>query len=422
MSQNDPIQLTRDQLLEYFTAAAKPRDAWLVGMEVERMGRDEKGAALPYAREGGPSIRAAIQRYQELRGGLPVLEGPNVIGLNAEWGNISLEPGGQFEWSSRPYTAFDDLADANDEHATAMDRVSRDLGITWLETAVEPELPLDAMPWMPKARYNIMRPFLSARGQLGPRMMTQTAAIQTAFDYADESDWKRKFQAASFLAPLATLLFANSSRIDGAESGWSCYRHAIWRDTDPARCMLPPVVFDADFDLERWLDHVLSVPTIFRHRAKGRVATDGVPFAELMKLEGCDALSPKDWESHVSTIFTEVRSYTYIEIRSADLQPSERAPAVPALWIGLLYDETALDAALELGERWSTYEAWDAAMINAARNGLDAMDAGDRVADLTRRMVEISIDGLRRGAACAGDGRRATTYLERMVEHVGVAG
>ena len=414
-------QLNRSMLLDYFERAAKPRERWMVGMEVERMGRTLAGLPLPYSPPAhdpaAPSVRGAIEAYRELRGGTPVFEGPNIIGLNAEWGNISLEPGGQFEWSSRPYVDLGELIQAADKHHRALQQLAARLKLQWLDVAVEPDLALEQMPWMPKARYNIMRPFLGARGSLAHRMMTQSAAIQVAFDYADPTDWLKKFQTAAFLSPVATALFANSRRIDGTDSGHACYRHVIWQHTDPDRCGLPAAAFAKDFSLDHWLDWLLDVPSIFRHRAKGRVPTEGARFSDLMRLTGCDTVQMKDWESHVSTVFTDVRSYTYLEIRTADLQPAEWVSAVATLWTGLLYDEQSLDQAHELAQRWSSQSSWSEGMAAAARDGLEADCAGTRLAELAGRTVQLAIDGLRRGAACVPAPDGPASLLERFAAH-----
>jgi len=245
-------------------------------------------------------------------------------------------------------------------------------------------------------------------------MMSQTASIQCAFDYGDAGDWARKFRAAAWLSPVATALFANSDRIDGAASGYRSYRQAIWRETDPDRCGLPPVVFEPDFDLQAWLDWVLRVPTIFRHRARGMVPAGGVPFVELLDAAGCEAVRLEDWETHVSTVFTEVRSYSYLEIRSADLQPRHLIAAVPALWTGLLYDETTLDAALELGTAFSTYESWSDGMDVAAREGLDGRCNGRSLRELARSAVELAQRALPRLQGQFGGNPRALDALQRL--------
>ena len=393
--------LTRDQLLNYFLRAARPREGWLVGMEVEKMGRAARdGAPLQYDGEG-PSVLGVLEFIQAHRGGEPILEGDYLIGLDAPWGTITLEPGGQVEWSSRPAKTLPELRSHLDAHLDVMKRAGDALAVRWLDEAVDPDVPLDQMPWMPKARYHIMRPYLGARGRLAHRMMTQTASIQVAFDYSDSDDWREKFLLASFLAPVANALFANSSRIDGADTGYRSYRAAIWRETDPARCGLPEVVFQPHFDLEAWLDHVLDVPTIFRHRSRGLVPAGGIPFSELLERRGCDAPGKDDWETHISTIFTEVRAYTYLEVRSADLLPDDRAFEIPTFWTGLLYDDDSRREALERCSGLAGYAAWSEALIEASKAGLDASPAGISLRELTADILRLAIRGLGDGADSA---------------------
>jgi glutamate--cysteine ligase len=411
MNLGEPGPVTRESLLDYFTQAAKPREHWRVGMEVERMGRDAAtGRPIPYA-GARASVQTVLEDYLVRRGGDPIQEAEHLIGLIGEWGSITLEPGGQVEWSSRPAMTLDELNRELVAHLTTLDATGDALGIRWLDEAVDPELSVSEMPWMPKARYGIMAPFLGARGKLAHRMMTQSASIQVAFDYADPEDWRRKFLAAALLAPLATALFANSSRVDGRDSGYASFRQAIWDQTDPDRCRLPRIVFEPGFGIENWLDWILEVPTIFRHRARGLVPAGGPPFRELMNLRDCDAIRWEDWETHVSTVFTEVRSYTYIEVRSTDLQPPARAFSVPALWTGLLYDDNALSEVLELCAPWASYETWAEAMNTAARQGLDARVAPWDLRELATRVLTIARRGLAE-AACVSDRDAAAAHLD----------
>jgi glutamate--cysteine ligase len=417
MSTGESRPLNRKVLLDYFLRAAVPREEWQVGMELEKMGRSAAtGRPLPYEGEN-PSVLGVLEFLQSERGGDPILEADKLIGIDAPWGTISLEPGGQVEWSSRPCGSLDELGSSLDEHLRSMIEVERALAVRWLVESVDPELPLDAMPWMPKARYKIMRPFLGARGPLAHRMMTQTASIQCAFDYADAGDWTRKFKTASLITPFAVALFANSARIDGADTGYASFRQAIWRETDPARCGLPPVVFDDGFGPEAWLDWVLEVPTMFLHRARGRVPAGGVPFGELLERVGCTAVKHEDWETHISTVFTDVRSYDYIEVRCADLQPDLLALSVPAFWTGILYHEDSLEAALELGGAISSYEEWAEAIDIAARHGLEGRLGRRDMGELVAEALSISLRGLKSGAACAGDAGAGVEAVERLAEH-----
>ena len=403
-------KLTCPQLADYFRQAFRPRDEWMVGIEVETMGRDAGLRPLVYEAKGA-SVRGVIEAYAARRGGALVFEGDRPVGIDAAWGGITLEPGGQVEWSSRPARDLSELATEIDGHLAAMNGVASSLGMSWLDVAVEPDIPLSAMPWMPKARYGIMREIMGRRGRLAHRMMTQTASVQCAFDYASDQDWARKFRAAALLTPVAVALFANSSRVDGTDSGWASYRQAIWRETDPDRCDLPDVVFDSRFGIDAWVEWVCDVPTLFLRRESGLIASGGTPFLALLAQSGCDAVTLDDWELHLSSIFTEVRSYSYIEVRSADLQPGPLILAVPALWTGLLYDDAALDAALALGKPFDSPAAWRRGMDEASRRGLAGVVDGTPIAELAARMVTLSIESLRGGSSCAGTGEAVAALL-----------
>ena len=411
MAVSEPRPLTRELMLDYFLRAARPRENWLVGMELEKMGRAARdGAPLPYVGDG-PSVRKVLEFIQARRGGSPIMEGDHLIGLDAEWGTISLEPGGQVEWSSRPARTLAELETHLNGHLAVMRKAEKALAVRWLEHAVDPDIPLDEMPWMPKARYNIMRPYLGARGRLAHRMMTQTASIQCSFDYSDPDDWREKFRVAALLAPVANALFANSPKIDGADTGYKSYRAITWQHTDPDRCGLPAVVFQPHFGLETWLDYLLHVPAIFRHRARGLVPAGGTPFCELLERTGCDAPRYDDWETHISTIFTEVRAYTYIEVRSADLVRDDRAFQVPTFWTGLLHCDDARREMLERCAAYDDHALWQQALHEAAKHGLDAAIDGVNLRELAAEAIRWSIAGLRGGARCSGDGAEAARPL-----------
>jgi glutamate--cysteine ligase len=407
------VKLSCPELASYFRQAFKPRAEWLVGIEVEMMGR-VAATQLPLAYEAeGPNVRRVIEAYSAARGGALVLEGDRPVGIDAAWGGITLEPGGQVEWSSRPARDLTELAGEIDGHLTAMRGVGASLGVSWLDVAVDPSTPLSEMHWVPKARYGIMREIMAKRGRLAHRMMTQTASVQCAFDYSSDEDWARKFRAAALMTPIAVALFANSSRVDGKESGWASYRQAIWRETDSDRCDLPDIVFRSGFGIDAWVEWVCDVPTLFLRRGNGLIASGGTPLRALLSLCGCDAVTMEDWELHLSSIFTEVRSYGYIEVRSADLQPGPLILAVPAFWTGLLYDDVSLDDALVLGRSFDDPVLWRRGMDEAARHGLSGRIDGVPIAELAARAVARSVEALRAGAPCAGAGD-AVEALERL--------
>jgi glutamate--cysteine ligase len=412
--------LTRDAMIEYFVGAFKPRADWRVGIEAEKIPRRAAtGSPVPYDGHG-PTIRGVLEGLLETLGGNPVYEGEHLIGLDGAWGTVSLEPGGQIEWSSRPAATLDALERELHAYLEALAAAGSAHGVRFLDVGLDPQHPVGAMHWMPKARYKIMRPYMGARGRLAHRMMTQTASIQCAFDFASADDWSRKFRAAVLLAPVAVGLFANSSTVDGRPSGYRSFRQAIWRETEPARCGVPAVVFEPGFGIEAWVDWVCDVPSMFHHRGRGLAPSGGVPFRELLGRTGRDALRPEDWELHLSSIFTEVRSYSYIEVRCADLQPDEGIMAVPAFWTGVLYGDSGPEPAIELGASWSTHEGWVQAMDEAARFGVDGTAGGRALRDLARQALRLSAAGLGRGAPWAGDSDRALGHLQILAERHGL--
>jgi len=415
-----PGALNRQKLVEYFLEARRPRDQWLVGMEVEKLGRDAAtGLPIPY--EGAEaSVRRVLEHYLEVRSGDPIYEGDHLVGIAGEWGTISLEPGGQVEWSSPPCRDLDLLATELSGHLAASREAGRRCGVEWLDLAVDPTTPLGDMPWMPKARYKILGEYLGARGRLAHRMMTQTASIQCAFDFESDADWARKFVAAAVVSPVAVALFANSSRADGAETGYRSFRQRIWRETDPDRCSLPPVVFDPGFGIEAWVDWVLRVPTVFQQRARGLVSAAGVPFQDFLGHKGFTAAGLDAWELHLSTIFTEVRSYSYLEVRCADLQPDPRILAVPALWTGILYHPEALEQAVRACSGHADHAAWLEAMDSAARDALGGSAGRRPLRELAGKILGASIYGLRNGAACAGRAEDPAVPLLRLAHELGL--
>jgi len=411
-------RLSRDRLVEYFLEGAVSRPAWKIGMELEKMGRIVgSGRPIPYDGDG-PTVRDVLEFILERRGGEPIMEAGRIIGISAPWGTITLEPGGQVEWSSSPRRCLVEVEADLDKHLATLRDAGSALGVEWLEVALEPELALSEMPWMPKARYGIMRDYLRSKGRMAHRMMTQSASIQCAFDYADGADWTRKFRAAANLSPVATAMFANSARMDGSDTGYRSYRHPIWRETDDDRCLLPPIVFEDNFAMERWVDWLLDVPLLFRRDGDGLLPPDGRSFRQLLEGPGGSDLQLDDWATHCSSIFTEVRSYTYMEVRSADLQPDDRAFAVPTCWTGTLYDDDALDAALEAGDGLD-HTGWLEAMDSAARLGLDGKQGRFGLRDLAARSLAAAVRAIHCGIPCAGDGA-AVRHLERLAAHLGL--
>jgi glutamate--cysteine ligase len=253
-------------------------------------------------------------------------------------------------------------------------------------------------------------------------MMLRTCTIQTNLDYGSEADMAQKFRVSLALQPLATALFANSPFTQGKPNGFLSYRSHIWSDTDPHRTGMLPFVFEDGFGYERYADYALDVPMYFVYRDGKYIDAAGHSFRDF--LDGNLAVLPgekpteKDWEDHLSTAFPEVRMKSFLEMRGADGGPWNRICALPALWVGLLYDQGALDAAWDVVKDW-TMEERQALRDSVPRLGLDAPIGGGRtLRAIAGQVVDIARAGLASRARLNGSGDNETGYLSFLDEVV----
>ena len=330
-------------------AASRPGD-WRIGTEHEKfVFHLETLESAPY--EGAWGIRALLEGLTRF-GWEPVLENGNPIALAKSDCNISLEPGGQLELSGAPLETIHQTCDEVHTHLAEVKEVAGELGVGLVGLGFHPRARRDEIPWMPKGRYRIMRDYMPKRGALGLDMMVRTCTVQVNLDFESEADMIRKMRVGLALQPVATALFANSPFVEGKPSGYYSYRSHIWEDTDPDRCGILPFVFEDGMGFERYVDYVLDVPMYFVYRDGRYIDASGQSFRDFLdgRLPALPGEKPmmSDWEDHLTTLFPEVRLKRYIEMRGADGGPWRRLCALPALWVGLLYDRGALDAACEL--------------------------------------------------------------------------
>ncbi|MEZ4332067.1 MAG: glutamate-cysteine ligase family protein [Myxococcota bacterium] len=340
-AKDQPIEGPGD-LVAYFRAGEKPRANWRVGTEHEKVGvYADTGDRVPY--EGPYGIAALFDRLVTDGGWERVDERGRTIALDSpSRGSITLEPGGQFELSGAPLHTTDETCRELHAHLEQVKRLSEDFGIAWLALGMDPFHPVDEIPIVPKARYEVMRAYLPTRGALGLDMMHATATVQANFDYANEADMVEKMRLGVSASPVVSALFANSSLSAGRENGFVSKRLMIWRDTDPDRCGQIPFVFEPDFGYERYVRWALDVPLFFVVRDKRYEAGDGTTFRQFME-RGFRGLRPTlgDWETHLTTLFPDVRLKRIIEVRGADVAGAGHICALPAVWKGLFYDADA---------------------------------------------------------------------------------
>jgi glutamate--cysteine ligase len=406
-----PIQ-NRRQLIEYFAAGNKPRADWRMGTEHEKFGFD-KATLKPLPYDGERGVRAMLEGMRRF-GWEPVTEGNNIIALARGKASVTLEPGGQFELSGAPLETMHETAEENDQHIREVNEVAGEIGAGYIGLGFAPEWTREDVHWMPKGRYKIMREYMPKRGKLGLDMMLRTCTVQTNLDFSSEADMVKKFRVSLALQPLATALFANSPFFEGKDSGYKSYRSHIWTDTDPDRCGMLPFVFEDGFGFERYADYMLDVPMYFVYRDGKYVDASGQSFKDYLqgKLPARPGELPtiNDWADHVTTAFPEVRLKRYLEMRGADSGPLPALNALPAFWVGLLYDQTALDAAWDVVKDW-TVEDHDYLRSHTPRNGLATRFQGRPLSDLAREVVEIAHTGLRARKRLDAHGNDETIYL-----------
>lgn len=393
---NPPIT-GKDQLVEYLAAGCKPRSEWRIGTEHEKFAyRVDNLRPLPY--EGDVGIRALLEGLSDKFGWQKLYEGSNPVALKKDGCNITLEPGGQFELSGAPLENIHQTCDEVHTHLAQVKDVAEPLGVHMLGVGFQPKWGRSDISWMPKGRYKIMGAYMPTKGKLGLDMMLRTCTVQVNLDFESEADMVKKFRTSLALQPVATALFANSPFTDGKPNGFLSYRSHIWTDTDPDRCGVPSFVFDEGMSFERYVDYVLDVPMYFIYRDGTYVDVSGQSFRDFMegKLPGRPGELPTmgDWADHLTTLFPEVRLKKFIEMRGADGGPWRSLCGLPALWVGLLYDQETLDAAWDMVKDW-TMEEHDYLRAEVPRQALATPFRDSNVQELARRMVELAEQGLR---------------------------
>jgi glutamate--cysteine ligase len=402
----------RRQLIEYFAAGNKPRANWRMGTEHEKFGYHTK-TLKPLAYDGPGGIRAMLEGLRRF-GWEPVVEGNNPIALLRGQGQHHPRTGGQFELSGAPLETLHETAAENAQHIDEVKQVAGEIGASFIGLGFAPEWTREDMHWMPKGRYKIMREYMPKKGKLGLDMMLRTCTVQTNLDFDSEADMVKKFRVSLALQPIATALFANSPFKEGKDAGFKSYRSHIWTDTDPDRCGMLPFVFEDGFGFERYADYMLDVPMYFVYRDGKYIDASGQSFRDFLKgkLPARPGEKPtiNDWADHVTTAFPEVRLKRYLEMRGADSGPLPALDALPALWVGLLYDQSALDAAWDLVKDWSVADH-DFLRAETPKTGLATMFRGRVLSELARDVVEIAHAGLRARKQLDAAGNDETIYL-----------
>jgi glutamate--cysteine ligase len=414
---SSPVITSKDQLIAFHASGARPKNEWTIGTEHEKFGY-RLDDLRPPSFDGEQGIEALLKGMMRF-GWQAVEENGRVIALLRDGASITLEPAGQFELSGAMLENVHQTCKETNQHLSEVKTVADELGLGFLGMGFQPKWARADMPWMPKGRYKIMRDYMPKVGSLGLDMMTRTCTVQVNLDFESEADMIKKFRVSLALQPIATALFADSPFTEGKPNGYLSYRSHIWTDTDKDRTGMLDFVFEDGFGYERYVDYLLDVPMYFSYRNKQYIDCAGLSFKDFMqgKLAAVPGELPtiNDWSDHMTTAFPEVRLKKYLEMRGADGGPWRRLCALPAFWVGLLYDQQALDAAWDLVKDFSMQER-NALRDGVPKYGLKLPFRQHSVCELAIEALKISALGLKNRARLNRHGDDETVFLHPLME------
>ena len=416
---------SKDQLISYIAEGEKKPSDFKIGTEHEKFPFKIDGNK-PVSYGGEIGVRKLLESFEEY-GWQPVHEDGNIIALTREnslgGGSITLEPAGQFELSGAMLDTVHETFLELVEHKKQVSKIGEKMGLDFLAIGFTPDWSRNEMPIMPKKRYDIMRSYMPTKGDHGLDMMLRSCTSQVNLDYSSEIDMIKKLRLSFLLQPISTALFSNSPFCENSLNGFSSYRSEVWKDTDPDRTGILTFIFDDDMGYERYVDYAMKVPMYFINRNGDYINLTGYSFDDFMngKIESVKDFYPTidDWELHLTTIFPEARLKKFIEMRGADAGSIEHVCALSAFWVGLMYDNNSLNAALELTKDISPEDLVSLRNI-VPKNGLHSKLNTIDIYQLASEILSISKEGLiRRNNLNENnlDESHYLRYLEDVISH-----
>ena len=400
-------QCSAPLFIEHIRQGAKPRSEFLCGLECELFGYDASTFERLNQSQVADVLKSLADEDLYFENGIPT---ELKFESNAR---LTLEPGGQIEFSSAPRKSLSEIENDYKDFLSRLKNFSDERGFMFLAIGFDPIKKIEEQNWYPKPRYEVMRPYLATKGARAWDMMTRTAGIQVNLDYDSEEDLRKKFIVGNLLAPIVTAMFANSPFENGKPSGYKSTRLAAWLQTDDERSGISPIAFNKNFTIEDFVSYALDVPMLFTRRddSYSDKAT-GTPFKKYLEQSRNGSLPIfQDFTDHLTTIFTEARLKQYIELRSMDCGKVEMVLAAQALWKGLLYDKNSLDEALHIAPCLNQNEM-RTLQEKVARDALRAKHESVEVLGLAKEILEIADKGLQRIAP------DETKYLEPLKQQV----
>jgi glutamate--cysteine ligase len=322
----------------------------------------------------------------------------------------------QYELSGAPLKNIHAVCSESSTHFNEIKTASKNLDISTASIGFDPFNNLNEVPQNPKERYQIMTKEMPKGGELSLQMMYQTSGIQINYDYTSEKDFEKKFKVGNYLVPLTIALFANSPFADRKFTGYLSYRNKVWQNT--ARGGIMPVVFE-NLNFEKYLDYAINYSLLFAMHDGKYIKPNGQTFKDFMEgnfspLKGIKA-TIKDFETHLATIFTEVRLKQFIEIRSIDTCDWGCICNGPAFFTGLLYG--ALDESYDVVKSWSKEDVMEA-YLKSPKQGLETELKGKKLYEWGKIFLDLAKKGLNKRKEMNSSNKDETIYLKHIEDIV----
>ena len=415
---NSRVIESKADLIEWFRSCCTPADKLLVGVEHEKPPFYlDSHEPVPYQDAGGkPGIRTLFRKMVMERGWRPGYEREKLIEMQKDKVNWTLEPGGQMETGGAPLKNIHQTAQETDKNVGEAVAVAKSLGIGLLAMGYHPVYSGNDMPTVPKSRYEFLRHYINEKEvDKGIDGLWCTSAAQVNLGYQSEEDMVKMLRVALSLQPVVVALFANSPFSEGHPTDCQSYRSEVIHNYMNGRYgFMLPVAFEEGFGFEKFVDYAMNQPLLGIYMDGVFVDAKGAKFSDFMEgnLEICPGrkATMADWENHLNTIWPEVRVRGLLEMRGADNGPVEMIKALPAFWVGLLYDKTALNAAYEMVCDWSN-EDREYLRRETPRTGLQTPFMGTNVQELAQNFIALSEAGLKRRAIKDENGNDESIYL-----------
>ena len=387
---------SKNDIIDYFKEGFKEK--LFIGVENEKFLIDNStGKRINYKQT------LDVLNFLKTFGWTEVKEKENLIGLSHNGKSITLEPGNQIELAGALCKNIHEVCLESYNFQDQLNEACEKYNLKTISIGHDPLTKTSDVPSNPKERYEIMTSEMPKNGSLSLNMMYQTAGTQINLDYESENDFKKKFKLISYLTPLSVALFANSPIAEGKKTGFLSYRSKVWQNTSRGGL---PKIFLEDMDFEKYADFALNYPLLFIYRDNKYLEANGKSFKDLLS-----ELDMKDFELHLSTIFTELRLKKYIEIRSLDACEWDCHCAGPAFFTGLIYGN--LDKALEIINTWNIKDVMTA-YLDAPKKGLNTEIGNKKILEWAKLFNALSKEGLEKRNILNTKNNNETVFLKNI--------